>query len=145
MLLCINRADGGVSICVLVKGAKPAEVVEKWKTTADPSWLPVTWREIKQSDVPASRRWRNAWTDAGSGPLTVDEGKAREIRKQELLRIRNTILATLGDEIQDAQDYGDKETEKSKRAKRKKLRSLNIDLSAVRLANLSDHVPEDLR
>lgn len=139
----IPRADGGVSVVCIV-GGDLEKAVEKWKQTAEQSWLPARDPvEIDPSDLPG-RRWRSAWVFRG-GRCHVDEGRAREARAKELLRLRDKRLERLAEELAEAQDDEDKEAERLCRQRRKALRRLAIDLTNVRLADLADYLPEELR
>lgn len=90
----IRRADGGVTILQVLAGVDPEGEVEKWKGTADPSWLPVVdWGFVRPEEIPADRKHRNAWKFE-NGRVAVDAQKAAAI--DALPRVK-----TIEDRLQD--------------------------------------------
>lgn len=105
-IVVIRRADNGVSVCHLAAEADPDVVVAKWALTADSSWLPIVGHAVADSSqLPASRRWRNAWRVSG-GNIVTPLPAARALRKAELLREREERVAKVLRRLRTAEARG---------------------------------------
>lgn len=104
----------------------------------------VPYKIIDKKDIP-NRRFRNAWmlTDK----VTVNIVKAREIRKKEILNLRDKKLLELRGKLEDAQDLGNMAAQNQIRLKRVELRRLDetLNLDSVPLEELGDYLPEVLK
>ncbi len=101
--------------------------------------------KIVQSEELPSRRFRNAWKLERTG-ITVDPTKAREIRKKEILELRNKKIIEEQFLLDKALDEGDNQTEKLIRNKRIKLRNLDsLDLSTMPIDEHGAFLPEVLK
>lgn len=112
MFLAITRADGGLSIMQLPVGTDVPAEVAKWQTSSGSMGTAVSWRIINPANIP-SRRWRNAWTDQGAGPITVDMTRARLLRLRELIiarRVRMTDAVAALQEMQAIPDLATLDT-----------------------------------
>lgn len=68
--ICIERADGGVSIMTIIRDdADVAQEVARWETGS--GLTAVSFREIDPSEVPADRSRRHQWTLRG-GRIEID-------------------------------------------------------------------------
>lgn len=125
MLLELTRADGGVSLLRVVKGATQ-DAVDKWAVTHG---APAAVREIKETDIPSDRTFRDAWVPG----LTVDMPKARDIHMGRIRSARDVELAKQDLEYIKADERGDA-AEKARVATRKQaLRDIpqTFDLSGA--------------
>lgn len=68
--------------------------------------VPVSWRRIDRSDLPATRAYRNAWRDNGAG-IAHCMATAREIHRQHLRQWRGPRLQALDVEYQRADERND--------------------------------------
>lgn len=133
--IAIERQDGGLTILnVLDPEADVAAEVIKWEQ----SWgsPAVGWHFILAEDLPASRRFRNAWRFAGGRP-TVHLGAARALRRAELLAERDARLERARARVQEAQEDGDNARAAALRLRARNLRQLETQLDAD-LAGVAD-------
>src|SRR5262245_48368620 len=76
------------------EGMKPGEDEAAWLARVAALSVPpgVSFRIVEATDLPSSRRWRGAWQDTGAA-VGIHLGRARAIRKLELLALRELRLA----------------------------------------------------
>lgn len=102
-LVLLQRSDGGVSVANVVPTLDPeaalTRTIEKWEegelisALQRPGYVARTVtsaRVIEPGDLPASRRWRDAWRD--NGAVYVNLVEARKIRRDELKAKRDRLL-----------------------------------------------------
>jgi hypothetical protein len=131
MQLIIKREDGGVSLGPIAKDADPKEQVRKWQE-ATVGQTAVSWRVSDEViSRPASRAFRDAWTDDNPGEqVDVDMPKARAIKTGKVRAERNIRLVADDLEYMKA-DEADDDTRKRRVANRKKkLRDLPADIQS---------------
>lgn len=90
---------------------------------AVPALADCTRRPNVETTALPPRRWRDAWRWL-AGSLQVDLGVAHRLRKDEILRKRDRLLALLRDQIEAADDEGDAVLAGQLRLKRRDLRAL---------------------
>ena len=98
--ILFTRPDGGLSVVIPVintlgeaEGFTEADALERALAKLPADALNV--RVVDETDIPTDRTYRNAWMDAGSGSVTHDMTKAREIHKNKLRELRAPKLAAL--------------------------------------------------
>jgi hypothetical protein len=136
-------ADGGVDVVLPAAGARrPGEGEDDWLARVALAAVPtgVAWRSIERGELPASRRWREAWRMTAGG-VVVDLTAARSVREQELRARRETVLSELREAIEAAEDGGETARLVNLRQRRRAIRALDATL-AGRLAEL--HTTEEL-
>lgn len=79
-MLLIKRADGGVSIMILVDGADKDKDVAKWEKQT--GHTAVSTRAIEDTDLPSSKVFRNAWED--NGTVNINMTKAHLIKQGDI-------------------------------------------------------------
>lgn len=92
MMLVISRADGGVSIMRLIGSAEPATEFARWQESADQAWLPATYREADESELPTDRTDRDAWVDTGTA-VEVDNTRKITLATQKVAALKAAIKA----------------------------------------------------
>lgn len=85
MKILYTRQDGGVSIVIPAEGKTQEEVISK----AVPNDA-INIRVISDSDIPASREFRDAWVDVEEGSqIDISVERAKELALQHLRRVRD--------------------------------------------------------
>jgi hypothetical protein len=84
------------------------------------------WRRINWSDVPASRDYRDAWSDDGSA-IVHDMPKAREIHRDRIRARRKPMLEALDIEYQRADEAEDRAVKRSVATRKQRLRDATDD------------------
>ena len=80
-LFYIEREDGGVSILNIIKeGEKIKDILIKWQDGS--GFKPLSHKEITLSDIPKSRKLRDAWK-VKDGIIVIDPDKSREIIREK--------------------------------------------------------------
>lgn len=138
MKILVKRNDGGVTIVTPAKGVTKAQLVKDAKATKGY----VSHREVKQSDMPNNRLFRDAWTDTtASSSVDIDLDKARGIIRAK----RDMLLEEL-----------DKEALKEQRkpngnlsvidSKAQKLRDITLDprFNSTKVEDLEDILTNEL-
>ncbi len=97
--------------------------VERWKATADEVYI--SHREVLDADVPASRYFRAAWEDGGSGSISINTNKAKE-HKMNLIRAERD--ARLVDSDVDILKLDGGSVPAALATKRQNLRDLPVDI-----------------
>ena len=88
---------------------------------------PVSWRLIaNEAEIPADRRFRNAWRDT-AGKLAVAMPLAREIHREYLRALRAPKLAALDTEYMRADEAGDAAAKARIAAQKQALRDVTAD------------------
>jgi hypothetical protein len=142
-VIVYTRPDGGVSVCVPNPDARQqGETVAAFLQRIAAKDVPADATNVRAADtadLPASRRWRDAWRDV-AGAVGVDIPAARLVKRAELLRLRDRRIAALRDAIDKADDDADAPTAAGLRAKRRRLRNLDatFDSRLTAAATLSD-------
>lgn len=140
--LLFKRPDGGVSIVIpapkkdLIKVLGPLTDEEYWNHVIERS-IPagVEFRVIQDSDLPASREFRNAWVD--STPETKIDiccEKAKHMAIEQLRQRRNEALAKTDIELTRAVEESQDLT--PVREKRNALRDATEGLKAIPTAGI---------
>ena len=149
VMICINRADGGVSIGPIADHTTVEKQVvkwEKWAALSHAHWLTpegtaVGFRAIMPDDIEANtgglktpQVFINAWIDDGTR-IVHDMAKARAIRTNQVRTERNARLDAEDVELKKAEDGNDQAAAARVRAKRQALRDLPAtiqpDLDAI--------------
>jgi hypothetical protein len=92
-------------------------------------------RDIADSDIPASREFRNAWVDVTpESSIDIDCEKARNIKLEELRRVRNLELSKSDIEMTKALEEADSVKIKDLKTKRQSLRDITNPLKALDVA-----------
>lgn len=144
--VAIERDDGGVSVMILADDqADVAAHVATWqattlyKTDPDTPGTPVravAWHVVDPATIPQSKRWRKAWRFV-AGKLAVDLPTARQVRKAEVLALRDARLARVRTKAAAAQEDGSNALLAALRQRAVNLRGLDTSIDAD-LAALSD-------
>lgn len=93
MKILVKRADGGVSVIVPTAESTPELRLRDALAVAGY----VSHREIADEDIPATREFRNAWTDDYPGQFVdVDPAKAVDVALAELRQDRQQKFNELG-------------------------------------------------
>ena len=86
----------------------------------------ISWRVLGEAEVPEDRSYRDSWVDR-DGRIDHDMGKARDIYRARLRRLRAPMLEDLDVEYQRADEADDKERKKSIAAQKQRLRDATTD------------------
>jgi hypothetical protein len=143
--IAIAREDGGVSIMKIrwADGGSPEAVageIEKWQSTSDVkatgSWI------IAEEDIPADRRFRDAWVHAGEGKCRVDMERARALHTSRIRAARDRALAALDIPFIRAVEADDAGEKSAIAAAKQKLRDLpgTLDLAAAETTDQLDAI-----
>lgn len=103
---------------------------------------PVSWKVIREEEIPVDRSYRNAWTHDGKKFLT-DMDKARNIHRDKLRKEREGILIKLDSEYIRADENKDNKKKEEIIAKKQKLRDvtenvlINFAITEEELKNLT--------
>ncbi len=145
MIYALRRADGGVSILRLIGEADLSAELAKWEAVADPAWLPVQAAPIDESDIPADRTFRDAWTHDGS--INVDMPKAREVVRQRLREARAPKMAALDVESLRANEAKDAAKMTAIAARKQELRDItaNVEIDEAQTAEALAATLADLK
>ncbi len=95
----IKLSTGGVAIITLLdKETTVEQEIAKWPQ--DQQDLVVSHRKIKRADIPKSRKYREAWTDALPGEkIDIDEDKKFEVDTRIVLTQRQQEYKDIGDQL----------------------------------------------
>ena len=137
MIYALNMADGSVAIMQTVGDATPEDCLAKWHP--DEQAKVVSNVEIKLSDIPADRTFRNAWSHDGK-QFSVDMVKAVEIHKNKLRVLRAPLMAALDTQFMRALESGDIKAQQDIAVKKQALRDVTA-YPAIALAE----TPEQLK
>lgn len=91
MIYAITKEDGSLAIMRIIKG-NINEEIKKWEETQESK--AVSFREIKEEDVPSLREYRDAWIDDGKR-IKHDMNKARDIQMTRIRKKRDELLEKL--------------------------------------------------
>lgn len=140
--IVVKRADGGVSIIHPTNEATP-ELLER-DALATAGY--VSHREIDDSQLPADRVFRDAWTDDyPTDTVDVNIKKAQAIKYDTFRVLRTPLLSAADIEYLRALEAGDTKTQLAVAAKKKALR----DITKIELPDdvdaLAAFMPKELR
>lgn len=94
MPIVIKRADGGVSIMVLIEGQDIEAEVAKWQESAPGEY--VSHREMPDDAIPTDRTFRAAWKDkTKKAVIDVDMDECKAIWRDKMRSARAPKLAAL--------------------------------------------------
>lgn len=125
--IAITRNDGGVTILSfvtndghgLVREPTPANIdAEIAKAQLDC----VSWRVVRDSDIPANRYFRNAWKDDGA--IKEDIPKSIEIHKANLRNQRAELFLKLDADYMRADEEGNQQEKNRIKAEKQRLRDI---------------------
>lgn len=85
----LERSDGGVSILTYLGGDKSVE-----KVISEQPYEVVSYREVEETELPASRAFRDAW-EVKEAKVVENYGKSVEIKKNEFRKLRKPLLQQL--------------------------------------------------
>ncbi len=98
-----------------------------------------SWRFIEDTDIPASREFRNAWADITLDPtVDIDAAKARDLKLAELRDERNKVLASTDVDFMKALESGDQTSLNSIKEKRQALRDATDPLKNLDISGAAD-------
>ena len=146
-----TRPDGGLSVVIPAINTHPRPETITEAQAEQRAWdkLPadaISPRWAADDEIPASRVFRNAWTDAGR--IAVDMQKAREIHKNNLRAARAPKLAALDVDFMRAVESADAGAWAAIAAKKQALRDVTSDPSiaaATTPEELVAAIPEALK
>lgn len=127
--------------------ATPAEEIVKWPAHRQAEINAAAIRPVNPAEIPQDRTYRNAWTDTGAA-IGHDMGKARELHKAALRRVRAPLLAELDVAYIRADEAGDAVAKASIASQKQALRDATDDpaIAAAKTAEeLKAAIPEVLR
>lgn len=138
-----TRPDGGVSIVIPAPQAQRADETEADFLTRVRAAIPQDARDVticEDTDIPADRTFRNAWTLDPARPKTpvgVDMPKARDIHMTRIREARAPEFARLDGEWMRATGQNDAAEAARIEAERQTLRDLpqTLDLTAAATAD----------
>lgn len=150
--IVVQRADGGVSIMLLVlndghgidREYSPDFATEQ---LAKVGLGGLPFRLVEDGDIPADRTFRDAWVDTGAA-VEVDMVKAVEIHKDRLRKVRAPLLAQLDVDYLLADEADDKAAKQAIVAQKQALRDLTDDpiiAAATTPEELKLAIPEVLK
>ena len=124
-----TRPDGGLSVVTPVINTYPVreDITENQALDRAMKKLPadaLNVRVVDEADIPTDRTFRNAWKDAGSGAVTHDMEKCREIHKDRLRAYRAPQLAALDVAYMRADELGDAKEKARVAAEKQALRDI---------------------
>ena len=147
-----TRPDGGLSVVTPVINTYPVreDITEDQTLERAMVKLPadaLNVRVVEAADIPADRSYRNAWKDTGSGMVTHDMAKAREIHKNKLRELRGQKLAALDIDYLRADEVGNATLKAQIAQQKQTLRDVTIDpaiTAAQTVEELKLAIPEVL-
>lgn len=138
-LIATATASGGVYILKIdtADGVEPtpAQIAAELAKSQQSG----TWSVIDPATLPQDRTFRAAWKPE-DGTIAVDMGKAAEIHKDALRKVRAPLLADLDREQMTAISKGDTKAAADIEAKKQALRDVTADPDI-----LAAKTPEDLK
>lgn len=115
--------------------------IAKSSSAWSPSKLPIlSWHEITDSDIPADRMFREAWTTRGNGRIEHDMVKARNIHRENMRAARANKLCDLDAEYLRADEAIDRARKREIAARKQALRDVTDDPAIE-----SAQTPEELK
>ena len=121
----LTRADGTVAVMTFPGMPTPSDIAAELAKM--PGQQFVSHRLLDAAELPSTREYRDAWTDSGSGPLSHDMPRAREIHKARLRAERAPLLAALDVEYQRAIEANDSGRKQRVAATKQRLRDVTAD------------------
>lgn len=119
--IVVKRADGGVSIVIPTGEATP-ELLERDALQVEGY---VSHREIDDTQLPADRIFRNAWTDDyPTDTVDVHVGRAQDIKYDTFRQLRKPIFEKLDVAFMLALEKGDTKTQAAIASKKQALRDI---------------------
>lgn len=118
-ILYVRPSDGGISIVF------PSGNIKEAERDVPPA---TPYVEIKKSDIPSDREFRDAWV-LDSGNFSVDISKAKEIKKQVLRQERKQKLQDLDVAFQRAIEENKPTT--AIVAEKNRLRDITLEVDAA--------------
>ena len=106
-MICIKRADGGVSLGGTKPGVPLKTVFNKWKGSAKPEWLPATFRSTTPEENDSRngtlslnnpRIFRDSWEDTGT-KIVHNMVKVRVIKTDQIRAERDIRLVATDVEV----------------------------------------------
>lgn len=127
-VIVYNQQDG--TCAVIAPAPDSGLTIEQVAEKDVPAGRP--YKIVDAADLPADREYRDAWTaNIGTGQITHDMSKAREIHKEKLRRMRAPLLQALDEQYLRADEQGDAERKAQIAAKKQALRDVTIDPSVA--------------
>ncbi len=123
--VALTRADGTVAIMLMPGSPTPQDIAAE--IAKMPAQGFVSHRLISAAQLPATRAFREAWTDIGSGPIQHHMPRAREVLKARLRAERAPALAALDVEYQRADEANDTSQKARIAAVKQRLRDITDD------------------
>ncbi len=124
----LTKVDGSVSIMHVLGDKVPELQVAKMGFPEGEQVVEI--EEISDSDIPKSRKYRDAWTKPKGKPIECDMGKCRDIFIHEVRRARGQKFNDLGVPHRLDDDLEKAVLSPEKRRQLKKLRDLPQGMSA---------------
>jgi len=143
MLYLIYRTDGGITEYDFPESFTEAQInahIVKWDANpANKNRRVQSYKRVDPTSLPLER-WRDAWKHDGTENLSVDLGKARSIRKRELLAERELLYKNLENNIavEDEKTLPSPTRLRQLKDKRRLLRELDSTSLDVLLGQVTD-------
>jgi hypothetical protein len=136
-----TRPDGGVSVVCPAPHLDTPETIDfvAVDAIAKAGLPPTPYEVIDHTELPPTRRWRNAWRRVGRN-VAADIVEARRIRRAELMERRDRLVERVRQKVAEGQEDGIPALQiAALRAKAKELRGVDgtIDTQLAGVATLA--------
>lgn len=139
----VTKEDGSVAVIIPTKECYSIEKLEEIATTTSGY---VSHRVGHVSDIPVDRFFRDAWSDEGADSvLSIDIGKAKNIKKDQFRTLRKPLLEQLDVEYMRALESKNQGLADEIAAKKQELRDVTTLSLPSNIDQLKRFIPDCLK